>query len=419
MLSSAFVSETLTLASSNGIKVVLLPIVSVENHEEDGSNDPGDDSEGTVEPDKLLLGVDIDQGKVEDGGEGILELRERSDNRLHTNGSLSEGVFVGGDGSEDLGHADHDIWTSDNPDVDGSRVGLTSLVFTGGGSDALSSARRALGDVGLEDGGVDHGETSDEEASIHTFDGGEVDVASAEEGVDQVVEDRDHDDDTDRVQVLDQVVGSSFEGHASSGGSQVSINLGVAEPEERHEEEDLAGLHGTSDLADELLVPGDHSGNIVAIGAGLGRCPEIYLLAVLKGSDGVERPCRSQGQPNAAEGLEQDGSTRGRHYVALFASHHDKGDDHEDTGGHEPSDPETVVTSKEGGRDGSARSKVDSSVEPKIDTLDGDVGTDNDNLSALESLLPDPATVLLGNHRGDIRLDTACTNTDDNDSEDK
>ena len=41
----------------------------------------------------------------------------------------------------------------------------------------------------------------------------------------------------------------------------------LTEPEEGHEEEDLAGLDGSSNLADELLVPGDHSGDVVAIGA--------------------------------------------------------------------------------------------------------------------------------------------------------
>ena len=44
-------------------------------------------------------------------------------------------------------------------------------------------------------------ETSDEEASIDTFDGGEVDTFATEERVDEIVENRNHDDDTNGIQV--------------------------------------------------------------------------------------------------------------------------------------------------------------------------------------------------------------------------
>ncbi len=42
---------------------------------------------------------------------------------------------------------------------------------------------------------------SDEETGVDTLDGGEVNVTAAEEWVDDLVEDGNHDDDTDGVQV--------------------------------------------------------------------------------------------------------------------------------------------------------------------------------------------------------------------------
>ena len=62
-------------------------------------------------------------------------------------------------------------------------------------------AGRAPVDEGLEDRGPEHGEACDEEAGVDTFDGGEVDTAATEEGVDDFVEQGDEDDDGDGVQV--------------------------------------------------------------------------------------------------------------------------------------------------------------------------------------------------------------------------
>lgn len=80
----------------------------------------------------------------------------------------------------------------------------------------------------LEDGGVEHGETSDDEAESDTLDGGEVDLPATEERVDTEIQDRDDDDDGDGVQVLDEIVRGTVEGHRGSDCAQVSVDLGVA-----------------------------------------------------------------------------------------------------------------------------------------------------------------------------------------------
>lgn len=62
-------------------------------------------------------------------------------------------------------------------------------------------AGRHLVEVVLEDGSVEHGEAGDEEAGSDALDGGEVDAALAEEGVEDVVEEGDEDDDGYGVEI--------------------------------------------------------------------------------------------------------------------------------------------------------------------------------------------------------------------------
>ena len=138
-------------------------------------------------------------------------------------------------------------------------------------------AGRLLVEEVLEDGGVEHSKTSDEEAGGDAFDRGEVDAALAEEGVDDIIEEGDEDDDGYGVEipeklwgqynfacggaqpcdVLNQIVGSAVELHASSDGAKISVNLRVAEPVEGEEEEYSACINGTGDFVDEFVIPSD------------------------------------------------------------------------------------------------------------------------------------------------------------------
>jgi len=60
-----------------------------------------------------------------------------------------------------------------------------------------------------------------------------------------------------RNDALDEIVGGSIEGHASSDGTEISVNLGVTEPVEGKEEEDGKSIAGTADFTNKLVIPGD------------------------------------------------------------------------------------------------------------------------------------------------------------------
>ena len=167
-------------------------------------------------------------------------------------------------------------------------------------------ARRLLVNELLKNGGIQHGESGDEETGVDTLDWGKVDPELPETGVDEVVENRNEDDDGDGVQVLDQVVGGSVQGHASSDGTQVTIDLGVAQPEEGEPTEDFASLEGTRDFTNELVVPGDTGGgSAFFVGAGLSGIPEAGLLEVVPGRYGVRGDSGAGGHPKHTDTLKR------------------------------------------------------------------------------------------------------------------
>ena len=115
--------EPIAVTGTDDVQSGLGPIELEESQIEQRSDNHGCDGERTKEPGELVLGVERDQGKVEGGREGGLELRECHDERLHLLGSLGESVLQRCDGGEDLGNTDEDVRSGNDPDVDWSRVG--------------------------------------------------------------------------------------------------------------------------------------------------------------------------------------------------------------------------------------------------------------------------------------------------------
>jgi len=278
--------ESITVTCTDGIKSSLCPVKLQESQIKQGPNHNSGYGERTKEPGKSLLDVNRDKGEIEGGSDGSLELRKGRDERLHLLGSLGESVLQRSDRSEDLGNTDEDIRSRNDPNVDRSGVREAICIHTR--RRLVIVARRLLEDELLKNGGIQHGETGDEETGVDTFDGSKVDPDLPETWVDEFVEDGDEDDDGDWVQVLDQIVGGPVQGHSGGDGAQVTVDLGVAQPVEGEPAEHLASLEGTGDFSNELVVPGDICGDsALLVGARLGGIPETRLPEVLPGSDGV------------------------------------------------------------------------------------------------------------------------------------
>jgi len=220
------VSKALSGTLSNSVEDDFLLVEGAEGDEEDASDNPSGNSESAKHPCEPLLRVDFNESKIDGSRDGDLELTESHDNTLHPLGGLGEGVFEGSDGSKDLGHSNEDVGSGNDPHVKG-RVELLFIGVEAVGR-GVAVARIALVHEVHQDTSVEHSETGNDESSKDTLDRGEVDTTAAEEGVDDVVENGDHDDNGDRVQVLDEIVGSAVKGHSGSDGTEVTIDLRVA-----------------------------------------------------------------------------------------------------------------------------------------------------------------------------------------------
>lgn len=159
---------------------------------------------------------------------------------------LGERVLERRNRGKHFGETDQHVGASNDPHADVGGVRVSGFIHASGGFVVV--ARRTLEQEVLEDTGVQHGNSGDDEASEDTLDGREVDSVAAQGGVDEFIHDGDEDQDRDRVQVpvggdrrseqvccewrqkhvLDEIVGCTVQSHGSSHGTEITIALGVA-----------------------------------------------------------------------------------------------------------------------------------------------------------------------------------------------
>ncbi|CAG9978285.1 unnamed protein product [Clonostachys byssicola] len=366
------------------VPLVLVGVEVAEAEPEDDTADERDAGDGGVVPDEEGVAGEGHKGLADGGGDGAHEEVDAHDEGLHVLGGLGEGILVRGDIGEDLGDTDEDVGEGLSPDVDGGGgAGLARL-----GGLAVGDVPAAVGvhlvDVVLHDGGGDHGEGGDDETSGHTLDGGGGDADPAEAGVEEVVEDGDHDDDGDGVEVLDDVVGDAVELHGAGLDGQVTGHLVVGEEEDGQEEEDLAGHETTADFVDPGVIVG-HPGRTLSDGdtRGLGDIP-VELESLGAAAD----------EPKHAQELGEQGAGGGSELVVLLLGPEDEGGSEEQDGGDEEGQPEAVkLLYPDHGDLSSARAHVDTEVKVQEDPGVGHGGVNNDTLAI--ALLNTHAAVLI------------------------
>ena len=392
------------------VELILLGVKTAEAEPESGTADESNDSDGGVVPDEEGILGKGKEGLTDGGGEGAHEEVDGHDNGLHVGGGLGEGVLERGDVGEDLGETDQDVGETLGPDVDGGRAAATLLA----GVNVLAAVGVHLVNVVLHDGGGDHGGGGDEEAKCHAADGGEGEADLAETGVEEVVDDGDHDDNGDGVEVLDNVVGDAVTLHGRGLDGQVAGHLVVGEEEDGQEEEDLAGLETTADLIDPLVVVGEPGG---ALADG-----HVGGLAELK--VGLEEGALLLGEAEHLHELFEDGAGRGAEPVVLLLGPEDDGGDEEEGRGDEEGLPEALkVLDVDHANLARHGADVDAKVKVEEDAGVGHGRVDNDALARLEHLDAHAVIlVLLGEERGDVGLeesgtDAECDETNDEGSE--
>lgn len=208
-------------------RLVIIPEQPINHH----TNDQRSNTQSRIHVQQQGILGQWQERKSKQGTDTVCEEEHGHHNRLHGSGGVCEGEFETGDGGKDLRDGDEEV----GEDLPGDRDIVGGLVLVAEGAFVVGA-----GDVDfvLDDCCPGHGEGAEEKAEGDADDGLELPAHATETGVDDLIENRDEDDQDDGINVVDDVVGDSVEEHGSGLGGQVGSDLVVDHPVEGEEQED-------------------------------------------------------------------------------------------------------------------------------------------------------------------------------------
>lgn len=159
-------------------------------------------SHDTIIPDQQGVSAQADERLADSSGNGRHEESESLNERSHVLWCFTERILERGDGGEDFRNGDQHVGASLGPDVDvDGRASSVSITAEGcrEGTSGVLATDGFLVDVGLDDGGPDHGSGTGVETCGDLLNGCEVDLRFAHCGVDEQITDWDEDDECERV----------------------------------------------------------------------------------------------------------------------------------------------------------------------------------------------------------------------------
>jgi hypothetical protein len=165
-----------------------------------------------------------------------------------------------------------------NPDVQRGSRDVTSVHVVAASTFGVN--------LGLDNCGPNHGGTSNEETSTHTLQRRESNLGLTQEWIDDDIEDGNHDDNTEGVKVVDQIVGDAVEFHGGGLGDEIAVDLVVCEPEQGIEKEDKAGFAASSNLVNPGIIKG-HELGLVGKMRWLDIFPEVGRSKILNSRWGI------------------------------------------------------------------------------------------------------------------------------------
>lgn len=232
-------------------------IEATELEPEAETTDGGGNGNDSIVPDEKRVASKGHQREADGRRDGIHEQTDRLNHGAHVCGSLGMGILQAGNGGQNLGEGDENVRAGLGPDADldigaldclAVRAKQLGTVRTKHIAAGMVAALALLVEIVLKNAGPDHGAGSNEVTGSDTLDGGEVDAELAKGGEHKGIHEGDHDDQSEGVQVGQDVVGDTAELHGGSLRNQVIVNLIVAEPEEWVPHEHSAGIEATANL---------------------------------------------------------------------------------------------------------------------------------------------------------------------------
>ena len=178
---------------------------------------------------------------------GAHEQKHCRDNRAHILWCFGEGILETSDGGEDLGKCDEEVRYSLNPDVDGSgsRAGRFRRMFATG-ADFVN--------VVLGDACCNHRKRGGNKPPCNLLQRREANSHAFEAWIYEQVTDRNENDESDRVNIVDEIVWGAVEFHGCGLRNQVICHLIVREPVHWVPQEDSAGFETATNFVDPNVV---------------------------------------------------------------------------------------------------------------------------------------------------------------------
>lgn len=248
---------------------------------ERGPKDSRQDRDDHVIPHQERVGGKGDEGLPDGVGNGAHEQEDGRDERAHVLGRFGEGVLEARDGGEDLREGDEEVGDRLDPDVDGRGAGAGFL-------GRVLAARAQFVNVVLGDAGGDHGGGGQGEPPGDLLQRREADAHAFEGRVDEDVADGDEDDESDGVDVVDEIVGGAVEFHGCGLGDEVVGHLVVGEPPDRVPQKDGASFETPTDFVNPDVVKGHPHRLVWPDFAWLHGFPEIICAHVFDAGSMVQ-----------------------------------------------------------------------------------------------------------------------------------
>lgn len=209
-----------------GVELVLVLIEATELEIEHGATEEGERGHESIEPHQQGVLGQTDESLADGSGEGCHEKGDSLDHGAHVLGGLREGVFQRGDGSKNFGESDEDVRTRLGPDVDGSRLTATHLTERLI-KDLTGSVPATLGagiNVVLDDRGPNHGSATGHEATGNLLDGRKANAHLTQGGIDEEIVKGNEDEESEGVQVAEDIVRNAMPLHDSSLRDQIVVD---------------------------------------------------------------------------------------------------------------------------------------------------------------------------------------------------
>jgi hypothetical protein len=142
--------------------------------------------------------------------------------------------------------------------------------------------------------------------------------------IDEQVTNRNQDDQGERIQIGEYIVGKAVQLHDCSLRSQVVVKLIVSEPVNWVPTEDRASSESTANFINPLVVKCHPARSTAWLNGGwLDSFPESSIVKILVGSDRVERPAALVTKKEETDSFAENGARRRGAYVSVAAPNQD------------------------------------------------------------------------------------------------